>query len=211
MPLLRMPSRGRRTSATKPPPRPPLAVIAYWYFRTTGGEMGRPIETCILLSLLAFVICCLVVAARTVAFEPPRRWIAVLFFQASGLLYIGWQVLLVIVSLSKICTNQDGGWVVTKRSSDESTTGEAAPPKRRPSATRTGPSPRGPLEAAFATIPRNEEADAKVPGSLRALSPMPSRPQALGGRTPAWYSLGYASPKEYTRRANGDARALFMA
>ena len=190
-------------------------MIAYWYFRTTGGEMGKPIETCILLSLLAFVICCLVVAAKTIAFEPPRRWLAVIFFQASGLLYIGWQILLVVVSLSKICMNQDGGWVVTKRSApstDRSDTQHPAAPKRRPSASRTGPSPRGPLEAAFASIQRNEEADAKVPGSFGVGSPQPSRPQALGGRTPAWYNMGYVSPKEYTKpKPKGDAQALFMA
>ena len=90
-------------------------IIAAWYFQTTGGSLGRPIESCILLSISAFVVCCVVVGLNAVMYEPARRWPAVCLFQMSGLLYIGWQMLLVVVSLSKICTGADGGWIVTTR------------------------------------------------------------------------------------------------
>lgn len=59
-----------------------------------------------------------VVAVNMVQHEPVRRWPAVVLFQASGLLYIGWQVLLVLVSLTKICRGATGGWVVTTRCDD---------------------------------------------------------------------------------------------
>ena len=177
-------------------------AIAYWYFRTTGGELGKPIETCILLSLLAFVLVCVVVAVKTVEFEPMRRWPAVFFFQITGVLYIGWQILLVIVSLSKICTKTDGGWVVTKRV--ETPTGTDRSPSKPPTRPKATPlarkRPSGPLEAAFAPIQRNDEADAKVPGSLRSLSPELSRAPKSTQARGAWFKANH-----------DDAQTLFMA
>ena len=41
-----------------------------------------------------------------------------LFFQLSGVLYIGWQLLLVLISLAKIFSGSDGGWEVTTRSAE---------------------------------------------------------------------------------------------
>lgn len=57
-------------------------------------------------------------SATTINFvihEPIVRWPAILVFMMSGSLYIGWQLMLVIVSLSKICLKADGGWEVTDR------------------------------------------------------------------------------------------------
>ena len=184
-------------------------IIAYWYFHTTGGQMGTPIETCILLSLLAFVVCCLVVGIQAVTYEPPRRWPAVLIFQISGVLYIGWQILLVVVSLTKICAGADGGWVVTKRErtgakasalravsvscqTGEDTIGPLLSERAAIGAPGAAPGSVGalidrnfnkrkgctPIGAAFAPIRDDADADAKVPGSLRAVSPEPYRPPA---------------------------------
>ena len=47
--------------------------------------------------------------------EPPSRWAAILVFMCSGSLYIGWQLMLVVISLGKICLKADGGWEVTAR------------------------------------------------------------------------------------------------
>ena len=145
-------------------------MIATWYFHTTGGQMGRPIEGCIILSLSAFICCSLVVATHAVMYEPARRWPAVLLFQVSGLLYIGWQVLLVVVSLAKICTGTDGGWVVTKRVASPAANGKPAPISPGTLLGRGGfsPQPPSPIAAAFAVV---DDADAKVPNSLGRSSP----------------------------------------
>ena len=141
-------------------------IVATWYFQTTGGPLGKPIESCIFLSLSAFLVCCVVVATNAVLYEPPRRWPAVCLFQISGLLYIGWQVLLVIVSLSKICTGADGGWIVTQRLPSKQQASNPASP-HRPSS-----QPPSPIAAAFQSV---RDADMKVPDSLGRTSPEPMR------------------------------------
>lgn len=116
-------------------------VVASTYLeKMPGAELGAPIETCQALSFGCFLAVCTVTALNTITHEPPSRWVAVFFFQFTGVLYIGWQLLLVIVSLSKICRGVDGGWVVTKRSDAQ------------PMALGEPPSPAGtPLGAAFAS------------------------------------------------------------
>ena len=155
-------------------------AIGIWYFETTGGSLGLPIDLCMYLSVSAFVTCCGVVAVNMVLYEPMRRWPAVFAFQASGILYIGWQVLLVLVSLSKICTGQDSGWVVTTRQQvakegrgakqralsherstppdPESGGGSEYPLGRRP------PSP-SPIQAAFGVVGPPAPAPLDVPDS----------------------------------------------
>lgn len=186
-----------------PLPLPPLsrAVIAYWYFHTTGGKMGQPIETCILLSLLAFCVCCVVVAINAITYEPVRRWPAVLLFQLSGVLYIGWQILLVTVSLAKICTGSDGGWVVTRRLG-------ARPAHEGP----TRPPECTPIAAAFAQVRRDEEADRKVPGSLRASSPTPYRPPRPAHVRPAHTTGGVPGVRNHFWKVGGTGPgSLYMA
>ena len=169
-------------------------IIATWYFQTTGGPLGKPIESCILLSLSAFLVCCVVVAINSALYEPPRRWPAVLLFQISGLLYIGWQVLLVFVSLSKICTGADGGWIVTKRLA-------ASPVGHRFGRLEGSSQPPSPIAAVFAQV---QDADAKVPGSHFATSPELTRPPRPA--MPPFFSLtGGARNDHANGRANGHA------
>jgi len=137
-------------------------IIAIWYYQSTGGPLGKPIDTCILLSACAFVVCCLVVAFNAFMYEPPRRWPA---------------ILLVLVSLSKICTGADGGWVVTTRFSQLSQQSKPARVRIGPDSPGSGPgSPPAncsPIGAAFASVPDSDE---KVPNSIGRTSPELQRP-----------------------------------
>ena len=114
-------------------------VASIWAAATGGGELGGPIETCYTLSFAAFGAVTAVVLINTVMHEPYWRWPAVMVFQLSGILYIGWQLLLVFVSLSKICRGADGGWVVTSRGGIGGTAAEPQPPS--------------PLQAAYSAPP----------------------------------------------------------
>ena len=102
-----------------------------------------------------------------------------MLFQVSGLLYIGWQILLVLVSLSKICTGADGGWVVTTRFSQLSQQSKPARVRIGPDSPGSGPgSPPAncsPIGAAFASVP---DSDDKVPNSHGRTSPELQRPPA---------------------------------
>jgi len=90
-------------------------IVASLWMSNMGGELGGPIETCYKFSFTAFATVCVVVVANMVIHEPWQQWPAVIIFQMSGVLYLGWQLLLVFVSLSKIGTGTTDGWVVTTR------------------------------------------------------------------------------------------------
>jgi hypothetical protein len=108
-------------------------VIGFWYYETTGGSLGLPIDACIMLSMTCFFTVCTVVAINMVLYEPVRRWPAVILFQATGSLYIGWQILLVLVSLFKIYLKSDGEWVVTTREQSGQQQPSPSQPSRWPS------------------------------------------------------------------------------
>ena len=108
-------------------------VIGFWYYETTGGSLGLPIDACIMLSMTCFFTVCTVVAINMVLYEPVRRWPAVILFQATGSLYIGWQILLVLVSLFKIYLKSDGEWVVTTREQPVQQQPSPSAPSRWPS------------------------------------------------------------------------------
>ncbi|KAL3902421.1 MAG: hypothetical protein SGPRY_012074 [Prymnesium sp.] len=93
-------------------------VVGYLYkLHFPGASLGLPIDACISLALLSFLAVTVVVCACAVMHEPPRLWLPVLLFQATGVLYISWQLLLACISLSKVCIGADGGWIVTTRAS----------------------------------------------------------------------------------------------
>jgi len=92
------------------------------------AELGSPIASVIFLSASGFLVYGVVTLINTMLHEPPRLWPAVLFFSLTGVLYISWQLLLVIVSLSKICTGTDGGWEVTVRSATQPSAGASDAP-----------------------------------------------------------------------------------
>jgi len=103
-------------------------VASAWAARVGApGQLGGPIETCYTFSFSAFVAVCVVVVANAVIHEPWQQWPAVLIFQLSGILYLSWQLLLVFISLSKICSGTDGGWVSPR-----------APPTSRPKRPQKG-------------------------------------------------------------------------
>ena len=129
-------------------------VASYWNDRV-GGELGGPIETCYAFSFTAFVTVCTVVVINAVIHEPWRQWPAVIIFQLSGVLYLSWQLLLVVVSLTKICTGADGGWIVTQRMAVPASGAGGAPGKAQGS----------PIQAAYASLRSEREA----PGSAQAL------------------------------------------
>ena len=128
--------------------------------------------------------------------------------QASGILYIGWQILLVIVSLSKICTGADGGWVVTMRqtANGEGTAGGAAGEGTdRSSAEKPAfgvPLPSGmgstPIDAAFGTVGPPQPPLVDYPDSpmfLRAGAPKPAKdPDSKGSYHSALWGSGRRSP-----------------
>ena len=76
-----------------------------------------------------------------------------------------WQILLVFVSLSKICSGSDGGWVVTKRLN---------------ATTIDGNSSYNPIAAAFApggNAAWDAKADAKDPAGYGNISPSSPAPR----------------------------------
>jgi len=96
-------------------------LVASAYASTVGGELGSPITMCQFFSFSAFVAVSAVVFLNAVMHEPWHRWPAVMLFQVTGIVYIGWQLMLVVISLSKICRGADAGWVVTSRAAASQT------------------------------------------------------------------------------------------
>ena len=107
----------------------PLSIgLGALCLRCAQAELGSPIASVIFLSASGFLVYGVVTLINTMLHEPPRLWPAVLFFSLTGVLYISWQLLLVIVSLSKICTGTDGGWEVTVRSATQPSAGASDAP-----------------------------------------------------------------------------------
>jgi len=96
-------------------------VVGFGYkIQTPGASLGLPIDGCITLAGASFITVSAVVLVSAIMHEPPALWLAVLLFQVSGIMYISWQLLLAVVSLSKICIGADGGWIVTARAASTS-------------------------------------------------------------------------------------------
>ncbi|KAL1503893.1 hypothetical protein AB1Y20_012356 [Prymnesium parvum] len=96
----------------------PVVGLGY-KLQVPGASLGLPIDSCISLAGVAFLSVTGVVLASAVLHEPPHRWLAVLLFQVTGIMYISWQLLLAVISLSKVCIGADGGWIVTTRAAPE--------------------------------------------------------------------------------------------
>jgi hypothetical protein len=90
-------------------------VAWIWSMKAPGAELGVPIDTCLTISFYGFVLCGVVNMLNIIIHEPVKLWPAVVVFQGSGMLYVGWQLLLVIVSLTNIFSGTDVHWEVTKR------------------------------------------------------------------------------------------------
>lgn len=93
-------------------------VSGIWTLMYPEATLGGPIDDAIFIAICGFAVASLALLINILIHEPPRLWPAVLFFQLSGVLYIGWQLLLVLISLAKIFTGSDGGWEVTTRSAE---------------------------------------------------------------------------------------------
>ena len=92
---------------------PLVAQVFSWY--SPEAELGLPITSAIAISYTGFLVLCCVVFVNTVIHERWQGWLAVGAFQVTGMLYIGWQLLLVVVSLSKVLTGSETRWEVTQR------------------------------------------------------------------------------------------------
>jgi len=95
-------------------------IVASAWAKSVGGELGGPIETCYTFSFTTYVALCVVAAINAILHEHWKQWPAVVAFQLSGVLYLGWNVALYVISLAKICTGTDNGWIVTTRAADVS-------------------------------------------------------------------------------------------
>jgi len=142
----------------------PLVASTYLN-HVEGGELGKPIEMCQAFSFTAFAAVCVIVVLNAVVHEPWHRWPAILFFQMSGLVYIGWQLLLVFISLSKICRGADGGWVVTSRAAGISV------PRRggKPGTDLPSPAPLPPPGAAIPATAASAKASSLGPRRIRSV------------------------------------------
>ena len=150
-----------------------------------GASLGGPIDFAMALSFSGYVVVSITTCLNFLLHEPPAQWPAILAFQITGVLYIGWQLLLVIVSLTKIFTGGDKGWEVTARmlSSNKGSDGGNAPSGAEPSgapaptvsttgetvATAPGsssPYPLSPLAAAFNPLPGSRSYQSSLEGAL---------------------------------------------
>ena len=138
-------------------------VTAFFHVYDPKADLGGPINTALALSFYGYLINTIVTLINCVVHEPPQMWPAILAFMASGSLYIGWQLMLVVVSLSKIFLKADGGWEVTTRMLT-STEGQTPPTANQPPDRGASPAPAAlksppfsptmsPLNAAFHPIP----------------------------------------------------------
>lgn len=67
------------------------------------------------LSFGGYVVTLAASSINFVLHEPPQRWFFIFVFMMSGTIYIGWQLMLVVISLGKIFLKADGGWEITER------------------------------------------------------------------------------------------------
>mmetsp|Transcript_19213 Transcript_19213/g.57904 ORF Transcript_19213/g.57904 Transcript_19213/m.57904 type:complete len:177 (+) Transcript_19213:1356-1886(+) len=80
-----------------------------------GYTWDVPVEIVFQISFYSFVGLSLIVLCNAAIYEPPRNMLFVTLFQVAGILYLLWQLVLILISLVKICTGNAGGWVVTQR------------------------------------------------------------------------------------------------
>jgi cellulose synthase/poly-beta-1,6-N-acetylglucosamine synthase-like glycosyltransferase len=93
-------------------------IVASAWANGVGGELGGPIETCYAFSFTTYATLFAVAAINAILHEPRQRWPAIIAFQLTGAVYIGWNLALYFISLIKICTGADSEWVVTTRAPD---------------------------------------------------------------------------------------------
>ena len=127
--------------------------------------------------------------------QPPKLWTAIISFQLSGVLYIGWQLLLVVISLTKIFSGTVSGWEVTQRIAAATTpaAATAASPKT---------SPRGEAPTTLehkAASDRSDRFSECSPLDRASSSPMAAAFSPL----PSDRSMYYASPDSQSASKGG--------
>ena len=152
-------------------------IVTFWFhqYNPTAG-LGGPIETSLTLNFGAYLITAIALVTNCMIHEPVQHWPAIIFFMASGSLYIGWQLMLVIISLTKIVLKADSGWEVTARM-------VTTPAEATASALKSGGSgyPEGGIGA---PSPANSRRPSGTPSLGSPLSAVFSREDLAGSKAP---------------------------
>ena len=160
-------------------------VSGIWTALHPNATLGGPIDDAIRIALLGYLTASLVLVVNALIHEPPRLWPAVFAFQFSGVLYVGWQLLLVVISLTKIFTGSVSGWEVTQRSADP-TAGGGGSSGGDGGGSETGGSGNGP-SGSGQIVHAGADGGPKSPIALAATSPLnaaftPLGASLLGGK-----------------------------